>query len=157
MAALPLIAAGASIVGAGISIYGQVKANADQAEAERANAAFYQEQAEFARQATNREVSLYTEQASQFTGNLIGQIAKGGVTQSGSALQLLADTRLKQINETDAIVEDGRMKTREALLKAGASIGNADRLSDFGNNFLPAFGTVLTVGSDVGMKLARNR
>lgn len=149
------IAAGAAIVGAGISIYGNYKANQAQAKAEEANGAFYKEQAEFARQAGVRELDLYDTESKQFLGNQISQIAKGGVTQSGSALLILADTRAQQFKESAAIADNSNAKVHEALLKAGASYDQAKRLKSTEATLLPAVGTALTTGSNLGLAMSR--
>ena len=143
-------------VGTGVSIYGQVKANSAQAEAERSNAAFYQEQAEFAREAGDRTLKIFEDQAAEFFGKQKTSFAKAGVDISGSPLLALADTQRRAYEEGTALKEDTRMKVREAYLKAGASSDTADRLSSFTTNGLPAIGQVLTTGSQFAVGLRRN-
>jgi hypothetical protein len=149
------VAAAAAIVGAGIQIYGQITANNDQAAAEEENAAYYAEQAEFARQATVRELSLYNIESEDFLGRQKTQIAKGGVNLTGSALLVLGETMMRQMEERKAIISDGKAKEREALLRAGASSEQAGRLTSFSNNVLPAIGTTLTTAASVGTSLGK--
>ena len=136
----------ASLIGGGAKIIGNIKANHAQAAAERANALWYEEQAEFARPSTLREVDLYKNEAADVVSSQVSAVAKSGLTMSGSALAILADTKVKELSEVDAIKKDGAMKSREALLKAGASNAQADRLSSFWNNALPAIGDAAQTG-----------
>lgn len=133
--------------GTGVSIYGNVKANQTQAQAERANAAFLQEQARFAKEATLRELSIFRDTARDVLSEQVSAFGASGSDLSGSPMLVLAKTEARRVKEEAAIIEDGRMKEREAYLKAGASIEQADRLSSWEANWLPAVGQVLTTGS----------
>lgn len=146
---IPFIFAAAAGIGAATKIYGSIKANQAQAEAERANALFYEEQAQFARESTFRSLEIYQDEAEDFRGKQIGAIAAGGLQMTGSALAILADTELKKVRESDAIIRDGKFKEREAFLKAGASIEQAERLSGFVANVLPALSTAAEVGVSI--------
>lgn len=141
------VAAGAAIVGAGISIYGQVKGNQAQASAERANARFYQEQADFAEKAGDRELDIYKDQAAEFFGQQKSGFARAGVELQGSPLLALADSISRQQREEEAIQMDTAAKVREANLKGGLANKTAASLSNFANNALPASGTLLTAGA----------
>lgn len=149
MAAFSSFALAATIAGGALKTYGNIKANQAQAEAERANAAFYQEQAQFARESTARALEIYQDDAEDFRGKQVGAIAAGGLQMTGSALAILADTELKKVRESDAIIRDGKFKEREAFLKAGASIEQAERLSGFTANVLPAISTAAEVGVSI--------
>ena len=130
---------GATLFGGAVKAYGNIKANA----------AFYREQAEFAREATNRTLEIYQDDTDTFVGQQKTSIAKSGISLSGSALLALADTKFKSLREEEAILRDGKFKEQEALLKAGASIDQADRISSFSNNALPAFGTAINTGVSI--------
>ncbi len=145
----PFIYAAAVAIGGAAKMYGNMKANSAQAEAERANALFYEEQAQFARESTFRSLEIYQDDAEDFRAKQLGAIARGGVAFSGSALEIMADTELKRIRESDAIVRDGKFKEREAFLKAGASIEQAERLTGFTANALPAISTAAEVGVSI--------
>jgi len=156
MAALTALAIGAAAVGTAVSAYGNYKANMAQSEAERANAAFYEEQAEFARQAGLREEELYKDQSEEFIGRQISQAGKGGAEMSGSALLAFGDSKLRQIKETEAIKFDSAAKVREALLKAGASRKTATSLTSWENMFLPPAGQALGTATQMGLALRKD-
>lgn len=153
MGAATAILATTAVVGAGAKIIGNAKANAAQRQAELANAAFYTEQAQFAEQATERSLKIFYDESMELRSRQRSQGARGGATGGGSALLLLADTVARQYEEQEAIKEDGRMKAREAYLKAGASMDQAERLSGFAANGLPAIGTIITAAADVGTRI----
>lgn len=140
----PLIL-GSMIFGGVTKVVGNVKANAAQAAAEEANAAWYQEQAEFARQSTSRSLTIFRDEAEDFRSKQVGAVARGGVTLSGSPLLALMDTSIKRQREEESIIENGRMQRKEALMKAGASLEQAERLTGFWNNALPALGVAFDV------------
>jgi hypothetical protein len=127
-----------------------------QSEAEKANAAFYDEQAEFARQAGLREQEVFEDQSNEFMGRQISQAGAGGVELSGSALLAFGDSKLRQIREVGAIKFDSAAKVREALLKAGASRQAAERITSWENMFLPPAGQALGTATQVGLGIARN-
>lgn len=145
-----MIAAGAALmVGTAANIYGSIKANQAQASAEEANAAFYLEQADYAKKAGERELSIYRDQASEFIGAQKSSFGRAGVELSGSPLLALADTQFRQLKEEKAIQLDTAAKVREATLKSGMAQGNADRLGSFSANFLPAVGQAAVAGASL--------
>ena len=141
--------AAAAVVSAGIQIYGQWKANKAQADAERQNASFYKEQADFAEAALGRELAIYEEQTQEFRAGQIAGYGTSGVDLSGSPLLVLATTTARAEGEKDAMRANTAMQFREAMLKAGASLEQANRLGSFANNALPAFGTALGAATQV--------
>lgn len=82
------------------------------------NAAWLEEQAEHARQATNRELLIHERETNEIYGNQVSGVAKGGLDMSGSPLLLLANTRMREFEEARAIKEQGYLQVREASLKA---------------------------------------
>jgi len=152
MPAFSSIAIGGLLLGEGVEAYGKVKANREQAKAEMENANFLREQAEFARQAMVRELEIFGAETEEFIGRQTTQAAASGIDVGGSALLLMADTRMKQMREESAIKEDSRMRMREAALKAGASEEQAKRLTNFWNNALPVAGGLLETGARIGLK-----
>jgi hypothetical protein len=143
-------------IGTAASIYGQVKANAAEAEANRQNASFLREQADFAAEAGARELAIFKDNADQFFGNQVTSIGAGGVAVSGSALQVLADTKMRTMREEQAIKADTAFKQREALLRAGASMEQAERLSSFEANVLPGIGTIATTGASYYVNMSKS-
>jgi hypothetical protein len=135
---MAVVAAIAGLAGAAVQIYGNVTSANAQSAAERANAAFYREQSEFARRAMMREYNIYNDQAAEFTGEVISQAGKGGAELSGSPLLALGTILARQEAERQAILEDGNFKVREAILRAEASekaarsMKNSAVISSFG-------------------------
>lgn len=143
------IGAAAAVAGAGLGIIGTITGNNAQAAAEEANAAYYKEQQEFARQSMIRDLKIYSEDAEEVFGAQVTGAAAGGVNLEGSPLLVLASTRKRQIEEQDAIKAGGKANIREAYLRAGASMANASRLGSFEANVLPAFGSALGAAGQV--------
>lgn len=133
--------------GTALKIFGQIRANADQANAEIENAIWLDEQAKFAEESSHREEMIFQDQVNDFAGQQIGTFAANNVELSGSAVDLINNTFDKAQSEVEAIREQGRMNVTEAKLKAGAARQKADRLKDPMNNFLQAAGTALTGAS----------
>lgn len=82
------------------------------------NADWLEEQAEHARQATRRELTIHGREVNEFYGNQVSSVGKGGLDLTGSPLLLLANTRMREFEEAQAISEQGYMQVREASLKA---------------------------------------
>lgn len=142
------VGAGAAVAGLGLGIVGNIMGNNAQAKAEEANAAYYNEQKEYARQAMLRNLDIFKDQASETIGTQTTAASAGGVTLSGSPLLVLASSRARQIKEEAAIRYGGEANIREAYLRAGASMDNANRLGSFAMNGLPAIGSALgTIGT----------
>lgn len=144
MPAASSIAAGAIIAGTAISVYGNIKANKAQASADKKNAMFFQEQADFAQLAGERELAVFRDQADEFYGEQVSSYAGAGVALTGSPLLALADTKYRAAKEEDAIRMDSAAKIREARLKAGMSAKQAAAIGSTSNNVLQASGTSLT-------------
>lgn len=132
------------IAGAGLSIFGQIQANIAQAKAERENAAWLEEQAEFIRSSTERSLSIYQRQAGKFKEDQASALGASGFEMSGSASDIFNDTLRSISEELDAIAMQGQMQEREALLKASSARKQAKRLSSLGVNLLQAAGPALT-------------
>jgi len=124
------LAAVTSLLGTGTSIWGQIESGRAQMSAERANAAFYAEQSEFARRSMMREYELYNDQAAEYTGEVISQAGKGGAVLSGSPLLYLGTVFARQEAERTAILEDGNFKVREANLRRESSLKSAKNIND---------------------------
>ena len=112
-----------------ISAVGNIKANRDQARAERENADFLREEAAFAVEAGERESFLFQRDAAEIRGEQVGAFAKAGISFEGSALLALKDTDEQIIGEIAAIKRDTEFRERLALLKAGAAEKRASSLT----------------------------
>lgn len=149
MAAPLLIAGGLMAAGQALQIYGNIQANKKQAELERENARYLEEQAGFTREAMRRSLNIFDEESEQLLGSQVSAYSRGGVALSGSALAVFADTLGKQITEREGIRLDFEAKEKEALLKAGASYRQAQYLSNWKTNFLPAAGASANTGASI--------
>ena len=130
--------------GTALSIFGQYQANMAQAKAERENASWLDQQAQYAQIANQREQGIFLRESNQFMGAQYAAISSSGVDLAGSALDVIDESfRLIQ-SELDAIQLSGEMQVREALLKAGAARNKAASLEDPMTNLLQAGGTGLS-------------
>lgn len=135
------------IAGTALNVFGQWQANFAQAQAERENAQWLNEQAEFIRQSTARSLSIYERQASQFKEEQLGIIGASGVELSGTASDIFSDTLKSISEEIDAIQAQGEMQEREARLKAFQANRQARRLTDPMTNIMQAAGpSLITAG-----------
>jgi len=130
-----------------VTVAGQIKARRDQARAEERNAAFLAEQAEFARQAGEREVTLFERESGEVLAGQIGSFAKAGLDFSGSPLLRVTETRRLILEEKEAIRKNARFNVRFANVRAEASRKRARDLKDPLNTLLGSGGTLLTGGS----------
>jgi hypothetical protein len=144
MPAATSLAIGAIVAGTAISTIGKLKANSAQAQADQDNANFYHEQASFAQEAGDRELQVYEDQAAQFEGNQKGAYARGGVALAGSPLLAFGDTKLKEMQQEQAIQDSTSQKVLEANLRANMDSKQAANLSSFSNQFLTTSGSLLT-------------
>lgn len=131
------------VAGTALSMFGQYQANMAQAQAERENAAWLDQQAEYAEIANQREQSIFIRESNQFLGAQFDAISTSGVDLAGSALDTIDESYNLVARELEAIQLSGEMQVREALLKAGAARTNANRLSDPGLNLLQGAATGL--------------
>ena len=91
--ALPLFLMAA---GTALQVYGQYKANMDQAEAEIQNSIFYEKQAQFALQSQFRQEALASREYEFRKGAQLSAYGKGGVDISGTAGGVVAETLAKK-------------------------------------------------------------
>lgn len=124
------------IGGTALQVYGNVKANLDQAEAEAQNAVWMREQADFMAKSTQRELGIFNRESLDQMASLENTFAKSGISMVGSAFEVQRQEELKRQNELQAISDQGKMNIKEAMLKATASDNNANKLRSFGYNAL---------------------
>ena len=139
--------------GIGLQISGQRAANEAQAEAEARNAAFFEEQAKFFEDATDRELAIFETESDMIIGGQLATFARAGIDISGSALGVIAQTKEQQSREKSAIKAEGEMNVKLARLKAQDASAVADTLSSSSYNdkqaistALGAAGTALSIG-----------
>jgi hypothetical protein len=143
------IGLGAMAAGGVVRGIGQWAANQDQADAERKNAAYYDEQAAFAEASWKREREIYQREGQLAVGAQMSAFAKAGVDMQGSPLLAQFDTLKKIDDELAAIDAEGAMNVRLARLRSKNSREYADSLSSFRNNALQFGGTILGTGGDM--------
>ncbi len=136
--AVPIIVAAAAI-----SAYGAIKSNSDRADAERQNADYFAEQAQYAQASGDRELFVFNNRADQVRARAIGSYAKSGVDLSGSPLAFLENQSIQRTQETNAMRAETARRVRLAELKGLQSEGMADNYSSTGNQFLSAAPSIL--------------
>ena len=122
--------------GTTLSIIGNYKANRDQARMEDANAAFYDEQADYNRAASLREEQVYQIESAGERGEQVAGFAGRGIELEGSALDIVMETDYLIGQEIAAIRTEGAMNERVNRLKAESSRKYAKGLRDPLNNLL---------------------
>lgn len=130
-----------AIMGAGMfmNAMGKQQADAAQADAERQNASYFREQANFIEEAGRRELELFNRKATKTFGDTIGTYSSSGVALTGSVLETLAGERSKAIFESNAIQKETEFKARLARLRADQADDTANSLINAGPmNFLSA-------------------
>lgn len=137
----------AMLVSSGIQIFGQIKANEAEAEANETNAEFFREQQKISASATRREVDIFDRESEAFFGDQVSAYAKAGVDLSGSILASLTQTKQAIRGERSAILEQGKLRTKLAGMKASESEKSADRARD--SNFFDAITTIAATGSAI--------
>lgn len=145
-------------VATGLQVFGQWQANLAQAQAERDNAAWLMEQAQFAQEAGEREALILQNEGKQLLGEQAGTFLANGVELTGSALDVLDTTRNQIGLELDAIKRNTQMQVREATLKAASANFTSAQLSSPMNNLLQASGTVASnAGTMLSMQARSDR
>jgi hypothetical protein len=140
-AAVPLM-----IIGTGVQMYGQYKADKAQAKAEEENGKFLREQEKLAKKATARELDIFDYESKQLSQNQMSAFARAGVDISGSPLAVMAETRLQQMKERAAIETEGTFNARLARLRSDSSMQAARDIR--GTMGLRAGASLLTGGAN---------
>lgn len=139
--------AGAAVVGAGLSYMGQRQADKDQANAERINAAYYDQEKAFDERATTRSLTVYGRQSDIQFGDQVSAFAKGGADISGSPLSVLAEQKVAIAQEKGAITQEGEMRAELAGLRANQAYSYAGKLESPNRALLEMGTTAMGVGS----------
>jgi len=136
------MAAGAIFaLAAGVKMYGDYKANQDEAKAHRANAAAIQAQKHAAEVAAKRELQIFEDESDQYVGSMVTNIARSGVSLEGSSLMVIAQEQASIDAEYRAISFQAKERAKLFDMQAAASLTSAKRASDPMNNLLQAAGT----------------
>lgn len=133
----------ALVGGTALQIYGQIKANRDQAEAELENSIWLEEQATFAAEASDREEDIFKHDADFQIGEQVSGFVKGGVELSGSALDTINTSFSRAEDELAAIRSQGRFQVKEALLKSNSARNRANSLKSFKTNAIQSATSIL--------------
>ncbi len=129
--------------GTALQVFGQMKANQDQAQAELANARFYEQQAQFSLTAMYRQEDITSRQYESRRGAQVSAYAKGNVDLSGSAAITIAETVAQKAEELQAVRAKGELDFHLARARARSAVALAGELTDPMNNLMQAGGTVL--------------
>lgn len=128
--ALLFIAAGAAIVGTGLTAIGQIQAAQSAADAAEVNSAIAEQQAQLAREQAAQErrraaieAENFAREARRRQGIRVSQIGASGLTLSGSALDVLVDAALSDEQQRLFIINEGEQRAHARLV--GASIEEA--------------------------------
>jgi hypothetical protein len=126
-------------VGLGLQAYGMFRANNAQAAAEEANAGFFREQADFAREAGDRQRKIFNHESDYLFGDQMSAFAKAGV-DTGSSSYFMSQQVLFRQEESYAIKKEADMNVRLAMLRADQSQQTANSLRNPVNTLLPIMG-----------------
>lgn len=126
--------ASGAVLGAGMFMGGIGRAQADyaQADAERENAQYYREQADFAAQAGRRQRDIFERDSKILVGDQLSAFAKAGIDTQASSF-FIANTTLQRSRESGAIKAEADMNVRLASLRANQASQTAwdlDRAGD---------------------------
>lgn len=123
-------------VGAGLSIYGNIKANKDQAGAIRQNLLWMQHQQAFMDRAFEREERLFKNQAEATVGTQATIAGASGLEMSGSVLDVMQSTYAAAEDEIAAMRDNASMQRMQMQFNMKQKKTEADRLSSFSYNAL---------------------
>lgn len=130
--------------GSVLQIAGQWAANYAQSQSELANARYYQEEADYARDSMFRQLDITSREYEMRKGAQVSAAARGGVdVGSGSIAGILAATSAAKIEELIAVRKKGKLDIELARLRGAQSQGKADMLASPTYNLLQAGATGL--------------
>ena len=112
-----------------VKTLGRFKADADQANAERANASFYKEQEKFSLEEMFREVQIFDRKSTKLKGEQIGAAGASGTAITAFTLDRLGQESALMSAERSAIIRQGEFKAKLAGLRAQQSTDTADALN----------------------------
>ncbi len=130
--------------GTAMQVFGNMSANAAQAEAELKNARYFGEQAEFVKESMFREGVMAAQKYEAAKGRQISAVFKGGADLSGSAAGIVAETIARKSEELVAIKKKGELDYKLAKLRQRQAEETASSLKDPFNNIMQSAGPVLS-------------
>ena len=130
----------------GLQIYGNVKANLDEAEAEAQNVAWMKEQSNLIEKTTQREKEIYNRASLNEISAIDNAFASSGIRMDGTALAYKQQQEFIRMQEMEAIELEGRANLRAAMLKISATESKIRSLTSFETNALQT-GSVLLSGA----------
>lgn len=126
-----------------LQVYGNFKANMDEAEAEAQNLQLMREQSELVKKTTEREKAIYNRASLQEVSAIDNAFASSGIRMDGTALAWKQQQEFIRMQEMEAIELEGRMNLRTAMLKISSTQDRISNLRSFGTNALQAGTTIL--------------
>jgi hypothetical protein len=128
-------------VGLAMRAFGNYNANIAQGNAEETNAAFYREQANFARETGERQRLIFDRESVILFGQQRSAFAKAGVDTEHS-VNFMASQMSFRTQESYAIQKEADMNVRLATLRAEQADETARQMKDPLNNFLQTVGPI---------------
>jgi hypothetical protein len=138
------------IAAAGLSAFGNIKANMDQAAAIRQNLVWARHQESFMNRAFEREERLFRDQAQAVQGSQATAAGAAGLEMSGSVMDVMQSTYAAAQDEIAAMRDSANMQRMQMSLNMKQMKTQADRLGSFGWNALQA--TTTGLNAYAGMK-----
>lgn len=130
-------------IGGIFNVIGDQAATSAEVSAMKANANWFMEQADFAHRSTVRELNIQKQESTEFYGQQVSGIARGGLDLSGSPLLELAQTKMRAYQESQAILDQGNMQYKEASLRSQIASTQADNTR--------AAGSMRAIGGTLGI------
>ncbi len=112
-----------------LNYIGQEKADKDQAEAERQNAIYFEEQEKFMLEDMFRSLDVFDNKASALKGEQMAHAGAQGTEITGFTLDRLAGESALMAKERGAIKRNGEFKARLAGLRGAQAYDTADALT----------------------------
>ena len=142
-----------AIIGStGLQVYGNFKANMDEAEAEAQNLQLMREQSELIKKSTEREKAIYNRASLQEVASIDNAFASSGIRMDGTALAWKQQQEFIRMQEMEAIELEGRMNLRSAMLKISSTQDKISNLRSFDTNALQAGTTILGGASQLASR-----
>lgn len=143
---------GLMIVGTVMSIAGQMQQNQAEAEQEAMNAAYYLQQALYAKEAAIRQASVSTFDYAERISTQISRYTAGNVAMSGSATLTVGGTLSQMTKELWAIKRKGEMDYTLANMRAQGARERASQLNDPGFNLMQGLSIGINAVSRMPLK-----
>lgn len=90
----------------------------------------YNEDAKYQRVVGDRKLQLLSRTQSQQYDRMVSQLAQSGISFSGSAVDVLTDSKVEQFRERNAVEFDTEMRVNDSYNKAASARSQANDLHD---------------------------